>query len=269
MTIGNQRRAALNFDRKYGFGNHDRDWAIFDPMSPVLITGAVAAGSNQNFRVISQSGNACVTPSTFLTVATGGIPGGQLITTSGTANQDSAQIDPYAGSGFAGPFPPTLGTNAVPQFTVFDTVIRPSQIVTCAFLAGLKLTTSGANSQLPATDNDQAIFYFDTSAVTLNPTNVGPSANWLVIASVGGTDLFRDTGIPVVANKDYRLKVVIRNDGVPQFYINGGNPFIIPAQGPLTAAALLKPSVQVVTRAAAASSLGVRMMRLQRFITSN
>jgi len=265
---GNNRRGAVQLDRKYGLGNFDQDWVAYENFERNLITGAVAAGSNQNFRVISQSANVCVTPSTFATVANSGNPGGHLITTSATANEDSAQIDAYAGSAFGGPFPPTLGTALLPQQTVFDTIVRLQQIVTCAVIAGLKLTTSGASSNIVGTDNDQALFCFDTTLLTLNPTNAPLSVNWLVVASVAGVDLFRDTGVPVLINKDYRLKIVIRNDGVPQFYINNGTPITIPGQGRLLATALLKSSIQITTRAAVASSMTVRAVRVQRRIPS-
>jgi hypothetical protein len=260
MTIGQERRAGLNAVRKFGLGNSDRDWVAYNNFQAVP-AAAIAAGNNQDVRFIGTGTPTCI----LATAANAGQPGGALLGTTAAAGPDTCVLDPYATSGFTGPFTPALLSQ-----TVFDAVVRTvASIATMSIVAGLKLTTAAAGTVV-ATDANQALFVFDTDAIAgWNPGSTAPAAspNWLCVVSVAGADFFIDSGVLVQANKDYRLKILIRPDGVPQFSINN-LPGKVTNAGAMTAASALRPVFGIANRAAATVNAAIRMNRIQRLIPS-
>lgn len=74
--------------------------------------------------------------------------------------------------------------------------------------AGFKLTLT----DVVATDADQFFFRVNSGAT---------GGNWNAVQSVGGTDVEFDTGIQIVEATPYQLLVVLDENRVPHFYING------------------------------------------------
>lgn len=249
--------------RRQGFGNQERDYVAFDNFQqiPAVAAAAVAVGFNQNFNLNGTGTETGV----LATAANAGQHGGVLIGTSATTS-DSAVLNAYAAPGttFVGPWTPALTAQ-----TIFDAVVRVTSIAPINIVAGLKLTSGDATGHTVSTDADQALFVFDTTAISgWNAGSVAPaaSANWLAVVSVGGADFFVDTKVPVVAGKDYRLKIILRPDGNAQFQINN-LPFVVAtAAGAMTAGAALKPVIAVATRENVLKTLGIRSVRMQRVV---
>lgn len=100
------------------------------------------------------------------------------------------------------------------QVTYSAVIITDSSIADMDFQAGLKLSSTNLAY---ATDNNQAMFFYDTSddlgAITTN-------ANLHFIYSVAGTDYVTNLGITVAANTVYRLLISIDSTRRVSVFVN-------------------------------------------------
>ena len=100
----------------------------------------------------------------------------------------------------------------------FETsVIFPSIAAEFSFVAGLKLTST----PLITTDTNQAMFIFGQDEPLVASADLSSNANILFVYSVGGTDYITDTGLAVVANREYHLKIKINKHKKISIFING------------------------------------------------
>jgi len=77
--------------------------------------------------------------------------------------------------------------------------------------AGWKLT----NTDVVATDADQAMFIYDANALTTIQT-------WDAVISVNGTATVVDTGVTPTEGQATELAIILDAARVPHFYLNGG-----------------------------------------------
>lgn len=157
--------------------------------------------ANRNFSSIFTD----VTTAGAVTFATGG---GITVTTA-------------TGDASIGVIQPQLSTNqtalSVAQFLSqnspwFSTWIKTgASIAKTRYALGFKLT----NTDVPATDDDQAFFRFTDSLGTGDVS----TTNWQFVSSRAGTDVFFDTGIAVAASTIYRLEIILDSGRVPHVYI--------------------------------------------------
>lgn len=111
--------------------------------------------------------------------------------------------------------------------------------------AGFKLT----NTDVVITDDDQFFFRTDGAGAV--------AGNWFAVQSVGGTDVEFDTGILAVEATPYQLFVVLDENRVPHYYINGAYVWTGTAQA--TALATYEFYVGVAARGVgAAKQLDIR-----------
>lgn len=179
------------------------------------------------------------------------VEGGILITTAGAAN-DQAIVLPHLDAGESAWAQTTWGTD---QQVRWEAVIQTTASVTAEKIwAGLKLT----NTNVVATDNDQAYFLYDTAA------GASPTL-WHFVYSIGGTDT--DTAVssalvPAVAvNTTYHLLINIDSSRIATFYING---LLVGTSTALTNATDLIPYIGVMDTAGAAKSLRIFKTAISR-----
>ena len=104
----------------------------------------------------------------------------------------------------------------------FETSIIIPDITTVDFgvIAGLKISNPTTLTTTIATDNDKAMFIFGATAA-FSTTALSSNANILFVYSVGGSDYITDTGLAVVANREYHLKIKINKHKKISIFING------------------------------------------------
>lgn len=162
---------------------------------------------------------------------------GGIIGETDGADNDQIIILPHLTGGQSAWTGTTWGTD---KSTRWEAVIRTgttAQSVTGAFLwTGLKLT----NTQVVATDADQAYFYYSAAAGT----------TWRTVYSIGGTDTDASTGLAIAQNTDYHLVVEIDSSRIARFYING---VLYTTSTALTDATDLIPYIGVMTESGAAA----------------
>lgn len=223
------------------------EYPFFENFVLLPLAAQTAVSTNQNFDLTGTG-----TPSApQLNASVTGQSGVNLTTTN--VSSDSSQLFPVAASIWGTTFPPTANITSR-----FEAMVRvPATITTMQIYVGLKLT----DTPVPATDNDQVLFVYDTSNTTLNPTNLTANANWNVIDSVANTDTATNTGLAVTASTNYRLTITLGTDSRARCYINGN---LVRTTAVLTTAAALIPTCGVVTRGAVVRTLGVRWFRATR-----
>ena len=94
------------------------------------------------------------------------------------------------------------------------TVIIPD-ITNVSVLCGLKMS----DSLLHTSDNSQAYFAFGKASVLVGSGT--DSDNWLFIYSKNGTDYITNLGIPVVADREYHIRIEFNKTRHISVYING------------------------------------------------
>lgn len=208
----------------------------------VTINASMLFSTDQDFEVLGTSADA--------TEITNDPEGGIILTTEGAAN-DQTIVLPYLGAG--SPWKTvTWGTD---QQTRYEAVIKTgASVATMKIWVGLKLT----NTNVIATDNDQAFFLYDTAA--------GASATlWHWVYSIGGTDT--DTAVSsalvaaVATTTVYHLLVDIDSSRIARFYING---LLVGTSTALTTATDLIPYVGVMDTAGAAKNITLLKAAISR-----
>lgn len=186
--------------------------------------------------------------------------GGITLTTAG-ANADQAILQPaftntnvyltgIGGTTGAAGTAPWLSAKEIE----FNARISLSSVAAVRFMMGFKLT----NTPTLATDNDQAMFHFDTAA-TLNTTFRCVSSNTNVDQEVvtGG-----EVGpLVVAAATDYMLRIVIDENRNPHFYINGALAY---TGAQLATPMAFLPFIGIQALAVAAKAVSIREVGLSR-----
>jgi hypothetical protein len=111
------------------------------------------------------------------------------------------------------------------------------------------------NTQVTATDNDQAFFRYEEGV------NAG---EWQAVSSIGGVDTETDTNVAVAINTDYHLVVEIASDRTAKFYIDG---VLVSTTTALTNAVDLIPYLGVMVQAggaAGAKTMSIRGQAISR-----
>lgn len=129
---------------------------------------------------------------------------GILLTTAG-ADNDAAIILPHLDTNQTAWTNIKWGTENQVEWT--GSIKTGASVETTGIWAGLKLT----NTEVIATDNDQAYFRYNTD---------DSNTTWHVITSNNGTDTDTDTGVAVAANTQYKFQIKIDAFRVARFYIN-------------------------------------------------
>lgn len=125
------------------------------------------------------------------------------------ADNDNAMLKPVANSSMIVP----ITAASRPRFS---TRVRLTAITEIVFGAGMdENLTSPVGS---ATAGEGAQFYFDPLAEV---TTAAAAANWVCATKVNGTDAYIDSGVPVVAGRDYELAIQIGEDLKAKYYIDG------------------------------------------------
>lgn len=175
------------------------------------------------------------------------VEGGIQLTTAG-ANNDQVIVLPHLDTGESAWAVTTWGTD---QQTRWEAVIQtPATITSIRIWAGLKLT----NTSVIATDNDQAMFIFDTGAGT-------DATKWHSVYSIGGTDTEAGVGSAVVASTSYHFVIDIDSSRIARFYLNGEK---VTTSTALTNTTDLIPYIGVHALTAAARSLVIFKQAISR-----
>jgi hypothetical protein len=191
---------------------------------------------------------------------------GGLLLTTGSTDLDSTYIAPNTNANFA-----AIKTKwDTDSQLMFSAPIVTGSAVTCHIIAGWSLT----QTKVLATDADKCCFYYNNTTTNANygPAGVGTlaaSANWQCIWSIGGSDYFIDTGIPVLASTLYRLHIVLDASRIPTFYINdaqvSGTNISSTVPTALTDLATLEPHFLIGTESgSAAKTMIVRNVLLSQ-----
>lgn len=172
--------------------------------------------------------------------------GGLNIVTAG-ADDDQVIVSPLAGSAAAATlWSPEVGSR-------MEVVIELPDVSNLLFHMGFGLT---ANLDL-VTDDDQAKFEFSTEgALTVE--------NWTSNDSIAGLDSQVDTFLAAAALRTINLAVEINTSSVARFYVDD---ILKVTTGTLTLAADLQPFFGIQALAAAAKTVKVRSIRVNRVHT--
>lgn len=175
--------------------------------------------------------------------------GGIVLTTAGAAN-DQVIILPHLDANQSVWAATTWGTD---QLVRWEAVIQTAaSVATMKIWAGLKLT----NTNVIATDNDQAYFLYDTAGAA-------DATKWHAVYSIAGTDT--DTSLTatsaVGANTTYHLMIDIDSSRIARFYLNGAK---VATSTALTNATDLIPYIGVMDTAGAAKSLRIFKQAISR-----
>jgi hypothetical protein len=162
------------------------------------------------------------------------VEGGIKVETDG-ADGDEVIILPHLDTSQTAWAAVTWGTD---QETAWEAHIRTGSNITNTIIwAGLKLT----NTEVTATDNDQAFFRYE------DDVNTG---KWQAVSSIGGTDSATDAGVTVAVDTEYHLRVSIDSSRLARFYING---VLVKTSGALADATDLKPYIGIAADGAGAA----------------
>lgn len=199
----------------------------------VTIAASVLFSTDTDFEVLGTSADA--------TEITNGPEGGIVLTTEGAAS-DQTIVLPLT---TASRTPWTSITWGTDQATRYEAVIQTGASITAAKVwVGLKLT----NTNVVATDNDQAYFLYDSAAGA-------DATKWHAVYSIAGvdTDAAVSSSIAAVAvSTIYHLVVDIDSSRIARFYVNG---VLGATSTALTTATDLIPYVGVMDTAGAAKAI--------------
>jgi hypothetical protein len=160
-------------------------------------TEATREPANNNFEILGANMTSALV--TFSATNAG------LLLTTATADNDAAIIAPHLDTKQTAWAGIKWGTENQVEWT--GSIKTGSSVATTGIWCGLKLT----NTEVIATDNDQAYFRYNTD---------DSNTTWHVITSRAGTDVDFDTGVAVAANTQYKMQIKIDAFRVPRFYIN-------------------------------------------------
>ena len=182
--------------------------------------------------------------------------GGVRLETDGSAN-DIVSLQPitgsttctlptkWAGAGVGGSIgAPKWATDNEIQW---GCVVKTTTTITATTLfAGVKLT----NTNVVATDDDQAFFR-------------AQAGEWVLVTSVGGTDVTSGSGITLAASTLYDLRISVDSDRIPSYYINSQ---LVGVGAALTTGVTLMPVVGVHAGGGATKSIQVHKMWISQTI---
>ena len=180
--------------------------------SAALIAYTIA---NKDWEVLGS--NMTTALCTFSSVA------GIRLTTAGGANTtDAGIVLPHLDTTQTGWQAYKWNTDYTP---VFETVVKPigqsSLIGSTKIWAGLKTT----NTDVAATDDDQAYFVLDTGTTPGTDTLGVSATKWVCVNSTNASgsvvDNATSSGITVLPDTYYHLMIVVDQHRVPYFFING------------------------------------------------
>lgn len=167
------------------------------------LTAASATAGNDTFLIHAETNSGAITVAA---------DGGETLTTD-SAGSDTAWLLGIANT--AANFALRVASKAR-----FRTVVNLVSVAACQFFAGLNENVTDPD---PAgTAGDGAGFWFDP-AIAGGATGLAAATavNFYAHQKVDGTDTYADTGIPVIANTDYELRVDLDGDLIPTWRING------------------------------------------------
>lgn len=164
------------------------------------------------------------------------VEGGITFTTAG-ADGDEMILVPHLDANQSSWNLVTWGTD---QQTIWECDITTGASVTNAIIwAGLKLT----NTEVTATDNDQAFFRYEDDV---------NSGKWQAIYSIAGVDTATDTGVAGAVSTRVHLKIIISSSRIATFYLNG---VLVATSTALTNTTDLIPYIGVAADGAAAAKV--------------
>lgn len=172
-------------------------------------------------------------------------PGGGVLLTTDTADQDQMILSPTRGPWVT----TTWGTS---DRVIFETNISIDDITDVTIWAGLKLL----NDNVVATDDDQAFVRFEAG--------VG-SGFFQFITSSSGTDVTTTTTLAPIADTDHHIKIVINENLDAMLFING--VLLARLVDGVDASTALLPFVGVENGTTAARALTVRGERCAKDFT--
>lgn len=165
--------------------------------------------------------------------------GGLTLTTAG-ADNDEAILLPHLDTNQSTWATTTWGTDRQIEWECY---LQSGPNITNAITwAGLKLT----NTEVLATDNDQAFFRYEDDVL---------SGALIAVYSIGGVDISTNTGITWVVSTKYRLRIVIDSTRIARFYVGiaGAAMTLVATSTALTDALDLIPYVGVAADGAGAA----------------
>lgn len=243
-VLPNSRLAFDNFGAAY---NHHllQSFTYFE-LLPVITT--VVATAEPRFLVVGTS----AVSADVLQSTTGGI---KMSTHGG--NNDITSIGAIAATGMVLPISAT-------SLIRFRTRVMLELLTTELVAVGLNQTRASADVDPTASAGEGATFVFDPGKVITTGLAAGAENNWILAWKINGVDSFADSGIPVVALRDYDFRIEIGTDLKPLFYID---EVLVGTGGALaTASATVGPLIGVKALAAAARVIHTRFVSLGRAI---
>jgi hypothetical protein len=208
----------------------------YDPSTINQAAVRLLTGANRDFSVAGTAATASV-----LAV------GGGVTLTTATSTNDQSILQPRVDiNSIAQTQWRTAGFTAAKQLR-FRALVSLSNVASVRFMAGLKLT----NTPTLATDDDQAMFHFDTAVGTA----------WRVVDSNAGTDNTQAVGVTVAATTDYLLDIVVK-EAIPTYYINRVK--VAGGKALKTADATLIPFVGIQTLTTAAKAFTIKHLLVAR-----
>jgi hypothetical protein len=132
------------------------------------------------------------------------------------ADNDNVLLVPVAGSGVIHPI-------NVTSRIIFEARVAINTIT--YMFAAIGLSELFTDVDPTGTAGEGAMFVFDPTAEFATGVNSAMTGsvlgNWLLAHKVNGADTIADSGIPVVAGRDYVLKIEVDADLKANFYIDG------------------------------------------------
>lgn len=178
--------------------------------------------------------------------------GGMLIKTAATAN-DHTYTSPHADtlqSAVA-----ASGLFGTENQVRYEAEISVASIATMMVRHGLfEDINQPADPATVGSDDNAAFFIFDED-------NATSATQFVCVTNVGGVDTFTASGVPIVINTEYQLRVEIDANRQPHFYINGRQVAVGPV---MTDAVDLLPQTLIGTDTAAAKTMIIRHLRISR-----
>lgn len=89
------------------------------------------------------------------------------------------------------------------------------------FFASFGLNENLTDVQPSGTAGEGAHFLFDPGETITTGLTTAEHANWILAHKVNGVDTWTATSVPVIADKEYELKIFINKDLKAEYYING------------------------------------------------
>jgi hypothetical protein len=150
----------------------------------------------------------------------------------------------------------------------FETVVKtPAATVLQSVMFGsIGLNENVTDPDPSGTAGDGAMFCFsvDNTGDLVTGLTEAQHKNWILHTKVDGTDAWLPTTVPVVAEREYDLRIEIGADLKPEFYING--ELVGKGATALTVGDTVQTFAGIEATEAGSVSLAIRFLKLGRWL---